>query len=85
MAEANTQSLPTRTPPITEIELETILRSCIYITLTPKVEPSAVIKYVDIDIDLVGLYQIYHIISLVYIVSQRDNVSGRYPQKYQQS
>ena len=58
MAEANTQSLPTRTPPITEIELKTILRSCIYITLTPKVEPSAVIKYVDIDVDLIE--KMYH-------------------------
>ena len=51
MAEAKTQSLPTRTPPLTD--LETILRNCIYITLTPKVEPSAVSKYIEIDVDLI--------------------------------
>ena len=55
MAEANPQSLPTRTPPITQIDLETILRNC---TLTPKVEPSAVSRYVDIDIDLIE--KMYH-------------------------
>ena len=48
MAEANPQSLPTRTPPITD--LENILRNCIYITLQPKVEPSEVSTYIDIDI-----------------------------------
>ena len=58
MAEANTQSLPTRTPPITDYDLEIILRNCIYITLTPKVEPSAVSKYVEIDIDLIE--KMYH-------------------------
>ena len=58
MAEANTQSLPTRTPPISNIELESILRNCIYITLTPKVEPSAVSKYVEVDVDLIE--KMYH-------------------------
>ena len=58
MAEANTQSLPTRTPPISDYDLEIILRNCIYITLTPKVEPSAVSKYVEIDIDLIE--KMYH-------------------------
>lgn len=51
MAEANPQSLPTRTPPITD--LENILRNCIYITLQPKVEPSEVSTYLDIDIYLI--------------------------------
>ena len=51
MAEANPQSLPTRTPPITD--LENILRNCIYITLQPKAEPSEVSTYLDIDIYLI--------------------------------
>ena len=51
MVEANPQSLPTRTPPITD--LENILRNCIYITLQPKVEPSEVSTYLDIDIYLI--------------------------------
>ena len=51
MAEANPQSLPTRTPPITD--LENILRNCIYTTLQPKVEPSEVSTYIDIDIYLI--------------------------------
>lgn len=56
MAEASPQSLPTRTPPISD--LETILRNCIYITLTPKVEPSAVSKYIEIDVSHVE--KIFH-------------------------
>ena len=51
MAEANPQSLPTRTPPITDHE--NILRNCIYITLQPKVEPSEISTYLDIDIYLI--------------------------------
>ena len=48
MAEANSKSLPTRTPPLTD--LENILRNCIQVTLQPKVEPSDVSKYIDIEV-----------------------------------